>query len=119
VAEDELAVLERQGWDALSADGERARAFYEQVLDEHALMLLPGGMVLSDRAAILDSMSGAPWSRYRLEDVRCLHATPDVGVIAYGVVAERDGSEYSALVSSTYARRDHGWKLFFHQQTPR
>jgi hypothetical protein len=43
VAEGELTALERQGWDALSTDGETARAFYDRVVDERAVMLLPGG----------------------------------------------------------------------------
>jgi hypothetical protein len=119
MADDELALLEREGWDALSTDGETARAFYDGVLDEHVAMLLPGGMVLDDRAAIVEAMSGPPWSRYALEDVRTFMPTGDVGVVTYGVVAERDGDEYSALMSSTYVRRDEGWKLVFHQQTPR
>lgn len=38
---------------------------------------------------------------------------------AYGVVAERAGTAYSALVSSAYIRRDRAWRLALHQQTPR
>ena len=40
--------------------------------------------------------------------------------MTYGVVAQRDGAEeYSALIASTYVRRDEGWRLAVHQQTPR
>jgi hypothetical protein len=116
---DELTALERQGWDALSSSGEAARAFYDDVLDDQPVMLLPGGMRLDVRESIVESMSGQPWSSYALEDVRALLPTPDVGVVTYGVVAERDGRRYSALMSSTYVRREGGWKLAFHQQTPR
>jgi hypothetical protein len=119
MTEDELAALERQGWDALSTDGEAARAFYDEALDEQAVMLLPGGMFLDDRAAIVESMSGQPWSHYELEDVRTFRPASDVGVVTYGVVAARGGREYSALMSSLYLRREGGWKLAFHQQTPR
>lgn len=115
----ELAALERQGWEALSSDGETARAFYEDVLDDRPVMLLPGGMVLEDRAAIVQSMSGAPWTRYELADLRSLELTPDTAVVTYGAVAERDGQAYSALMSSVYVRRDDRWRLAFHQQTPR
>jgi hypothetical protein len=46
--------------------------------------------------------------------------TADVGIVAYGVLAERDGTPpSSALVSSTSVRRHGEWKLVFHQQTPR
>lgn len=116
---DDLEALERRGWDALSTHGEAARTFYEEVLDERVLMLLPGGMVLDDRSAIVEAMSGEPWSRYELEDVRTVRPSPDVAVVTYGVVAVRDGGEYSALMSSLYVRRDAGWRLAFHQQTPR
>lgn len=115
----ELISLEREGWDALSSSGEAARAFYERVLGDQVVMLLPGGMRLEDRATIIDSMSGQPWSRYALEDMRCRELASDVGVVTYGVVAERGGQEYSALMSSVYVQRADGWKLAFHQQTPR
>ena len=116
---DDLAALERDGWDALSTSGEAARAFYERVLDDEVVMVLPGGVVLEDRAAIVDSMSGTPWSRFALDDVRTLRPTSETGVVTYRVEAERDGQGYSALMSSLYIRREQGWKLAFHQQTPR
>jgi Domain of unknown function (DUF4440) len=117
--QDELIALEEQGWNALSSDGAAARAFYERTLDRAVVMLLPGGLVLDDRDAIVDSMSGQPWSSFELEDVRVFQPTDDTGMVTYGVLARRDGQEYSALLSSLYARRESGWKLTFHQQTPR
>lgn len=117
--EDTLSALEERGWEALSSSPAAARTFYEQVLDSTAAMLLPGGMVLDDRAAIVDSMSGQPWSAYELEEMQTLQPTDDTAVVTYGVVAQRDGQEYSALISSVYVRRDDEWKLTFHQQTPR
>lgn len=119
MSDTDVTALERRGWEALSSDGETARAFYEEVLDDRPVMLLPGGMVLDDRAAIVESMSGAPWTCYELADLRCLALTPDAAVVTYAAVAERDGQAYSALMSSLYARRADGWKLAFHQQTPR
>jgi hypothetical protein len=93
----------------------RARAFYDRVLDERAVMLLPGGIVLDDRATMVESVSGQPWSRYALEDLGCFRPTPDAAIVTYGVVAERDGQQYSALMSSLYVRREDGWRLAFHQ----
>lgn len=115
----EVISLEEQGWEALSSGGEVARAFYERVLDRTVVMLLPGGLVLDDRAVIVGSMSGQPWSSYELENLTAFQPTDDTAVVAYGVVARRDGNEYSALMSSVYVRRDGHWKLTFHQQTPR
>ena len=120
MSDGELIDLERQGWRALASTGEQAADFYDRVLDREPVMVLPGGVVLDDRALIVSSMSGQPWSSYQLEDVRELRPTDDVGVVTYGVTAHRPGSDdYSALMSSMYVRRDDGWKLTFHQQSPR
>ncbi|KUG56701.1 hypothetical protein AVL61_06515 [Kocuria rosea subsp. polaris] len=111
--------LEQQGWQALSSTGEQAAAFYDDVLAQEVVMLLPGGLLLDDRAAIVASMAGIPWSSYELSELRALHPTPDTAVVCYRVVARRgESAPYDALVSSTYARRDRGWKLVVHQQTP-
>ncbi len=120
VGPDDCLDLERQGWDALSTSGPIAAAFYEQILDSDVVMLLPGGMVLDDRRSIIEAMSGQPWASHTLTDLHALAPLPDVCVVHYGVVATRAGTPpYSALVSSLYARRDDGWRLAFHQQTPR
>ncbi|WP_449064885.1 DUF4440 domain-containing protein [Planomonospora algeriensis] len=116
----EPADLERQGWQALSSTPEAAAGFYERILDSEVVMLLPGGLALDDRAAVVASMSGRPWSSYELGDLRVSHPTGDTGLVVYGAVARRDGDPpYSALISSLYVRRPDGWKLAFHQQTPR
>jgi hypothetical protein len=119
VGQSELIELEKQGWRALSSTGEAAAEFYERVLDDTVVMLLPGAMVLDDRAAIVQSMSGQPWSSFELRDLRVIHPTADTAVVTYAVVAQRQGTlEYSALMSSLYVQRANGWKLTFHQQTP-
>jgi hypothetical protein len=82
-------------------------------------MLLPGGMVLDDRQAILDSMAGPPWSGYELDGVQAFAPAADTGIVTYGAVARRGGHEYSALMSSVYVRRDGEWRLALHQQTLR
>jgi hypothetical protein len=118
--DEELAALERAGWDALTLGGEHARAFYAEALDDAALMLLPGGLLIEDRQTLLDAMAGPPWSSYRLEDLRVVRPTADTAVVAYGAVAQRAGeAEYSALMSSGYVKRAGGWRLALHQQTPR
>ena len=120
MGQSELIELEEQGWRALSSSGEAAAEFYQRVLDDTVVMLLPGGMVLDDRAAIVQSMSGQPWSSFELQDPRVIQPTADTAVVTYGVVAQREGAlEYSALMSSSYVRRPNGWKLTFHQQTLR
>jgi hypothetical protein len=112
--------IERQGWQALSTSGAAATTYYGRILDSDVVMLLPGGMVLDDRTSIIEAMSGQPWASFELADLRALHPLPDTCVVTYAVVASRQGSPaYSALVSSLYVRREDGWRLAFHQQTPR
>jgi hypothetical protein len=120
MAQHELIDLEKEGWRALSSSGEVAAEFYERVLDEMVVMLLPGGLVLDDRVTIVQSMAGQPWSAYDLENLRVLQPTEDTAAVLYDVVAQRTGQpEYSALISSVYVRRGDEWKLTLHQQTPR
>ncbi|ROS73400.1 DUF4440 domain-containing protein [Cellulomonas sp. PhB143] len=111
--------LERAGWVALSTDGAAAAAYYGEVLDAEPTFLLPGGLRLDDRDAVIESMGGVPWEGYELSDIRQVELADDVAVVAYAVVATRAGATYSALVCSTYARRDGQWRLAVHQQTPR
>ncbi len=115
----DLADLERRGWEALSTAG-AGGAFYDEVLDDEPVMLLPGGMLVTDRAAMVEAMSGPPWSSFALEDVAVRLLGDDVGVVTYGVVAQRgDEPPDSALMASTDVRRPAGWRLAVHQQTPR
>lgn len=116
---EELIRLEERGWRALSSSDEDARAFYGEILDDDVVMLLPGGMVLRGRDETLSTL-GAPWATFALEDARVTRVADDVALVTYGVVARRsDATEYSALMSSLYARRPDGWRLVLHQQTPR
>lgn len=115
---DELIELERAGWDALSAGGDVAVSHYDEMLAAEVLFLLPGGMVLDDRSAVVDSMGGAPWSSYELSDERVIELNEDSAVLAYRARATRNDSEYSALINSTFVRQGGRWKLALHQQTP-
>jgi hypothetical protein len=113
------ADLEERGWKALATAG-AGPAFYREVLDDTVVMLLPGGLVLTDREAVIEAMSGPPWSAYRIEGLTGHRPTPDTCLVAYEVVARRgDGPEYAALVGSLYVRRAEGWRLAYHQQTPK
>jgi hypothetical protein len=116
----EAMKLEQEGWQALSAGAENATTFYDRVLDDQVIMVLPGGLVLDDRQTILTSMAGQPWSSHDLTDWRVLHLSDDTVVVTYRADARRVGADpYSALMSSVYVRRETGWRLAFHQQTPR
>jgi hypothetical protein len=110
--------LEERGWEALSTPGAGPR-FYREALDTEVVMLLPGGLVLRDREKALELMAGPPWSAFELQDLVEHRPTPDTALVTYGVVARRGTVDYSALVSSLYVRREAGWRMVFHQQTPR
>lgn len=115
---DDLIELERDAWKALATSGEAAAEFYGRVLADEVLMLLPGGMVIDDRATVIDSMRGAPWDSFELSDERVLALGDDSAVVAYRATASRGGSDYTALFNSTYVRVDGAWRLALHQQTP-
>ena len=81
-------------------------------------MLLPGGMVLHDRAEALDVMRGATWTGFELRPGVVHWLGPDAAVVAYEARARRGDDEYHALFNSTYTRQNGDWKLAVHQQTP-
>jgi hypothetical protein len=85
----ELAGLEERGWQAPSSTGAAAAGFYERLLDENVVMLLPGGMRLDDRATIVKSVSAQPWSSYQLRDLHVFQPTPDTGIVVYDATAQR------------------------------
>lgn len=113
-----LIDLERQGWQALSQPGAAGRAFYAMLLDDDAVMLLPGGIRLDGRASILESFDTQPWTGFELADMRTVTLGRDAAAVIYQVTAQRaDRPRYAALVSSTYVRAPD-WRLLLHQQTP-
>ena len=73
-ARDDLLQLEREGWRALSSDGDAAARYYELHLAETVLMLLPGGLVIDQPQMVIDSMSGPPWDGFDIMDERVLEA---------------------------------------------
>lgn len=96
-------------------------AFYEQILADDALMVLPAPAGMLDRAATIESIRAAPrWKRVAFAEQRSLRPTQDTAVLAYLAEAERGGREptYRALCSSTYARIADSWRLVLHHQTP-
>jgi hypothetical protein len=110
--------LERAGWRALAASSAEARAFYDRVLADACTMVLPMDTLLRDRAHILDSLSGAPWSEYELTDEQLVRASDDVAAVIYQVRARRGDTSYRAWCTSMYRRERAGWRLWLHQQTP-
>ncbi|MBO0897175.1 nuclear transport factor 2 family protein [Arthrobacter sunyaminii] len=116
--ENELVALETEGWHALSIGPAKATAFYSTVLAREPVMVLTGGLRLTNRDRILESMGGPPWSAFEIIEPREDYLGNDVGVLTYKVRADREGTPYTALLSSVYAKEDGEWKLALHQHTP-
>jgi|tagenome__1003787_1003787.scaffolds.fasta_scaffold20857466_2 hypothetical protein len=106
---------ERRGWEALCSDD--AVTYYRRHLLEDAVMAFPFGLM--DREEALSAMEAAqPWSRYDMKEPRVVLLDPDCGVVVYAVTAQREGQDlFSAVMSSTFVRRDGEWRLAFHQQS--
>jgi hypothetical protein len=114
----DLVELEREAWQALCTDGDTAATYYETVLADDVLVLLPGGLVVDDRQQVIDSMRGAPWDEFELTDERVLELNSQTSVVAYRAKARRGDHDYEALLNSTYVRENGAWRLALHQQTP-
>jgi hypothetical protein len=110
----EIEELERRGWEALC--GPDGATFYDELMADGGLMILPG-LTLDKGATIRALASAAPWSWFRLEDVRTAEAG-DTAVVTYLATSQRAGeAEYHARMSSVYARLSGRWRLVFHQQS--
>lgn len=115
--QNELEALERAGWDALcTGDGAR---FYADLMTDDAVMVLAHGQAMG-RAAVVESPAGGPaWDRYELSDLTVVPAGPEAATLVYRATAHRAGAPpFTALMTSTYTRRDGRWRLTVYTQTP-
>lgn len=94
---------------------------YRELIDEECLMVLPSPpYVMSGRQAV-EAVSGTPrWSQAALSERQVSRPQEGLIVIAYKVLAEREGvAPYEAHCTSTYRRLAHEqWRVIQHQQTP-
>ena len=109
--QDELMEIERGFW----TGGPEA---YRRHVDEECLLAFGEGAGVSSREQIAGSAGGARWRDPEIAVRGFLRPTDDVALLTYEAKTAREGRDYHALVSSGYVRRDGGWKLTFHQQTP-
>jgi Domain of unknown function (DUF4440) len=112
-----LLDMEEEGWKALS--GGDPKAFYDDILTEDAVMILPPPAGMLSRAQALKSMEAAPWSRFDIRDPSVIELSDESALLTYEVTAQRSGApEYVALMTSAYVKANEGWKLALHQHTP-
>jgi hypothetical protein len=97
---------------------------YHDNLTEAALLVFPEtGVITRDVAVdsiLAENAEGRRWAEVNVEGVRSVQLTEDVALLTYRVTArwEHEESEYPALASSVYVKREGMWKLAFHQQSP-
>lgn len=109
---DRLVEVERKLW--LGSERE-----YRSSLDDDCLVAFTSMAGVSTRDAIADQADAQRWQRIDMEIEGYLEPTADVAMLTYRAKAVRGtGEPYEARVSSGYVRRDEGWKLMFHSQTP-
>ena len=88
-----LLDLEKQGWRALSSDIDAARRFDDGVLRDDAVMLFPGGLRLTGKAAILASLSQQPWADFQIDEPAVIPLNSDAAVLTSRVRARREGAD--------------------------
>lgn len=93
---------------------------YRHHLDEQCMIAFTEMAGVASRDQVAGSVEGGPrWRDPDIEVEGLLQPSPDVAILTYRATAVRGEDEpYHALVSSGYIRRDGGWKMMFHQQTP-
>lgn len=105
---------EHAGWRAV-CEG-RGGEYYYRAMTRDAVFIVPGRVI--DRETVVESFEGAPpWDGYEIKDARVIRL-PEGGVLAYRAIATRGSQTYDAWMSTTYLRRDGGWAVAAHQQTP-
>jgi hypothetical protein len=93
-------------------------AEYRQTLDADCLVAFTEMAGVSKREKIADMAGKQKWRDLDLEVEGFLQPTDDVAILTYRASALRGKEPYKARVSSGYVKRDGGWKMMFHQQTP-
>ena len=110
--QEDLLAMEQKLWSG-------GKAEYQRTLDDDCLVAFTEMAGVSSREKIAAQANGSRWHDVNLEVEGFLQPTDDVAVLTYRASATRENAEpYEARVSSGYVRRNGGWKMMFHQQTP-
>jgi protease I len=108
----ELVAIERQFWSG------KPEA-YLQNADEKCLIAFGEMAGLIDRQQMAKMAEPGRWSDVTINPKGLLELSDAAIVLSYEAKTRRNnGQPYHALVSSAYVKRNGGWKLAFHQQTP-
>ncbi len=109
----DLLALEKKFW---TGD----EAFYRENADASCLVAfaeMSGVMPNKDLAAT--AKDGNRWKKLDIEEKGMVQPSDDVAILTYQANAVREnGDAYAAIVSTGYVKRNDGWKMMFHSQTP-
>ncbi len=108
-----LLVLEERFW---SGDAD----FFQRNLDDSCLIAFPRMTGVFSRGDVVKSvLNGNRWKDLELKPKGVIEPVAGVAIMTYPARATREtGEAYAALVSTGYVKRDSGWRMTFHQQTP-
>lgn len=108
-----LLALEERFWSG-NAD------FFQRSLDESCLIAFTRMTGVFSRGDVVKSpFNGNRWKDLDLKLKGVIEPVAGVAILTYRARATREtGEPYAALVSTAYVKRDGGWKMTFHQQTP-
>ena len=112
--ERDLLALEKKFW---TGDTK----FYRDNVDDACLVAFGAEMagVMSNKDVAATAKDGNRWKDLDIKLKGLIEPADDVAILSYEANATRsNGEHYAALVSTGYAKRDNGWKMMFHQQTP-
>lgn len=114
--EKELFALEEEGWRAISAaNGD----FYRKLVTPDTLIVEHDGVSTGDDLVAEIDGNTSPFEGFTLDQQRVVPLGADGAVITYRANAQVAGrGTFQLYMSSVWVRRDGGWKLMFHQQTP-
>lgn len=98
-------------------------ANYHEKIDRKALLVVPAPPFVLKGEAAADAMAETPrWTSVEMAEQQIMRPQEGLIVIAYHVLARRDGDDkaYEAHCTSTYRRLSHEeWRVVQHQQTPK
>jgi len=111
--ESELLEIEEAFWQS-SGDTK----FWVEHFNDDGVIALPMGL-MGKETVVKSQQRAKPWDDFSIKDAHVVDLGDDVASISYRATARRESeSEYSAMVTSVYARRNGDWQLMVHQQTP-
>jgi ketosteroid isomerase-like protein len=111
--ESELLEIEGVFWQSSGDIG-----FWGEHFNDDGVIALPTGL-MGKETVVNSQQRTKPWDDFSIKDAHVVDLGDDVASISYRATARRESeSEYSAVVTSVYARRNGEWQLMVHQQTP-